>query len=194
MKKVIVIGSPGAGKSTFARKLRDCTGLPLYYLDMIWHRPDRTNISREEFEQRIRERIAGDRWILDGNYLRTMEMRLAACDTVFFLDYSLEVCLRGAETRIGKPREDLPWAETEFDEEFRQWILDFPRDQKPRIGELLKKYRDGRDIYIFRDREEAEQYLQIPQACGPGDAFEPQRKELNRKLVDDQKRIGRTDV
>ena len=194
MKKVIVIGSPGAGKSTFARKLRDCTGLPLYYLDMIWHRPDRTNISREEFEQRIRERIAGDRWILDGNYLRTMEMRLAACDTVFFLDYSLEVCLRGAETRSGKPREDLPWAETEFDEEFRQWILDFPRDQKPRIGELLKKYRDGIDIYIFRDREEAEQYLQILQACGPGDAFEPQRKELNRKLVDDQKRIGRTDV
>ena len=108
MKKVIVIGSPGAGKSTFARRLRDCTGLPLYYLDMIWHRPDRTTLSREEFEQKIREMTAEDSWILDGNYLRTMEMRLAACDTVFYLDYPTEVCLRGAEARIGKPREDLP--------------------------------------------------------------------------------------
>lgn len=69
MKKVIVIGSPGAGKSTFARRLRDCTGLPLYYLDMIWHRPDRTTLSREEFERKIREKTAEDSWILDGNYL-----------------------------------------------------------------------------------------------------------------------------
>ena len=50
MKKVIVIGCCGAGKSTFARKLRDLTGLPLHYLDMIWHKPDRTNVSREEFD------------------------------------------------------------------------------------------------------------------------------------------------
>ncbi len=55
MKRVLVIGSPGAGKSTFARKLRDGTGLPLYYLDMVWHRSDRTNISREEFDQRLCE-------------------------------------------------------------------------------------------------------------------------------------------
>ena len=48
-KKVIIIGSPGSGKSTFARKLRDITGLPLHYLDMIWHRPDKTTVSKEEF-------------------------------------------------------------------------------------------------------------------------------------------------
>ena len=86
MKRVLVIGSPGAGKSTFARKLRDGTGLPLYYLDMVWHRSDRTNISREEFDQRLCEILEKDRWIVDGNYLRTLEMRLNACDTVFFLD------------------------------------------------------------------------------------------------------------
>ena len=89
MKRVLVIGSPGAGKSTFARKLRDGTGLPLYYLDMVWHRSDRTNISREEFDQRLCEILEKDRWIVDGNYLRTLEMRLHACDTVFFLDYPL---------------------------------------------------------------------------------------------------------
>ena len=53
MLKVMVIGCPGAGKSTFARKLREITGLPLYYLDMIWHKPDQSNISREEFDRQV---------------------------------------------------------------------------------------------------------------------------------------------
>lgn len=53
MRRVLVIGCPGAGKSTFARRLRDATGLPLYYLDMLWHKPDRTTITREEFDIRL---------------------------------------------------------------------------------------------------------------------------------------------
>ena len=159
MRKVIIIGCPGAGKSTFARKLRDVTGLPLYYLDMLWHRPDQTNVSREEFEAQVKEIMKRDQWIIDGNYLRTMELRLRECDTVFLLDYPLESCLAGAEARIGKKREDMPWIETEFDEEFRQWIIDFPKDQLPRIYELIKKYQDGRDIVIFTSREEADEYL-----------------------------------
>ena len=139
MKKVIVIGSPGAGKSTFSRKLRDVTGLPLYYLDMIWHNRS---------------------WIIDGNYLSTMELRLENCDTIFLLDYPLEVCLAGAKARIGTKREDIPWVETEFDEEFRQWILNFPKDQLPVIYQLLEKYGQNRNIHIFRSREAAENYLE----------------------------------
>ena len=162
MKKAIVIGCPGAGKSTFARKLRDRTSLPLYYLDMIWHRADGTNIPREEFDRKLGEIICGKQWIIDGNYLRTLEMRLAACDTVFLLDYPLELCLAGAGERIGKKREDLPWVETELDMEFRQWIVDFPNDQLPRIYDMLEKYRDGRDIHIFRRREDADKYLALP--------------------------------
>lgn len=159
MQKVVVIGSPGAGKSTFARKLREKTELPLYYLDMVWHRPDRTNISREEFDARLEEILAEECWIIDGNYLRTLGIRLKACDTVFLLDYPLDICLRGAEERIGKEREDMPWVEQEFDEEFRQWILDFPKDQLPRIYELLEQYRAGREVYVFRRREEADTYF-----------------------------------
>ncbi|MGN1108949.1 MAG: adenylate kinase, partial [Oscillospiraceae bacterium] len=119
MKKVIVIGSPGAGKSTFARRLRDVSGLPLYYLDMIWHKPDGTNVSEEEFDRELREILSRERWLIDGNYQRTLEERLKLCDTVFLLDFPVEVCLAGAQSRIGKKREDLPWTETEFDPEFR---------------------------------------------------------------------------
>ena len=124
MKRVLVIGCPGAGKSTFARWLRDATGLPLYYLDRIWHRPDKTNIPREEFDARVAELTAGDRWIIDGNYLRTLEPRLARCDTVFFLDLPVDVCLAGVAARMGQPREDMPWVEEEPDEEFLQYIRD----------------------------------------------------------------------
>ena len=154
LKKVIVIGCPGAGKSTFARKLHDVWGIPLYYLDMIWHRPDRTNVSREEFDLRLREILQKESWIIDGNYLRTLEMRLRECDTVFLLDYPVEVCLEGARSRIGKAREDMPWIETEFDEEFMQWILDFEKEQRPQIYALLEEYREGKEVFIFRSREE----------------------------------------
>lgn len=155
-RKILVIGCPGAGKSALARKLNEKLSLPLYYLDMIWHKPDQMTCSREEFDRKLREILEKDEWIIDGNYLRTLEMRLKEADTVFLLDYPLEVCLAGARERIGKEREDLPWVETELDEEFRQWILDFSRDQLPVIYRLLKQYGNYREIFVFRSREEAE--------------------------------------
>lgn len=159
MLKIIIIGSPGSGKSTFARKLSSAAGIPLYYLDMLWHKPDGTNISRETFDAKLNEIIQKDTWIIDGNYQRTLETRLKECDTVFLLDFPLEVCLSGAKSRIGKKREDLPWIESEFDEEFRQWIIDFPQKQLPEIYDLLKKYQEEKDIVIFRTRKELDDYL-----------------------------------
>ncbi len=159
MKKIIVIGSPGAGKSTFSRKLKDITGLPLYHLDMIWHKPDKTNISKEEFDSRLEEILVTDKWIIDGNYQRTLETRLEKCDTVFLMDFPLDVCLAGAKARIGKKRDDMPWVEEELDEEFRQWIIDFPVMKLPEIYEMLDKY-DGKNIIVFKSRQEAETYLE----------------------------------
>lgn len=159
MLKIIIIGSPGSGKSTFARKLSNAAGIPLYYLDMLWHKPDGTNISRETFDAKLNEIIQKDTWIIDGNYQRTLETRLKECDTVFLLDFPLEVCLSGAKSRIGKKREDLPWIESEFDEQFRQWIIDFPQKQLPEIYDLLKKYQEEKDIVIFRTRKELDDYL-----------------------------------
>lgn len=159
MKKVIVIGSPGAGKSTFARKLRDKTGLPLYYLDMLWHKPDGTNISQEEFDIQLSAFLKRDKWIIDGNYQRTLEVRLRECDTIFLLDYPMEICLSGAKSRIGKRREDLPWVEIEFDPEFKQWILDFSEDKLPHIYEEIRKYKEKKDVFVFKSRKDADNYL-----------------------------------
>ena len=87
MRKVMIIGCPGSGKSTFARALHAATGLPLYYLDMLYWNADKTTVSKEVFRGRLREILDTDAWILDGNYGSTIEIRLEACDTVFFLDY-----------------------------------------------------------------------------------------------------------
>lgn len=159
MLKIIIIGSPGSGKSTFARKLRDITNLPLYYLDMLWHKKDRTNISREEFDEKLEKILKKDKWIIDGNYQRTIEMRLKECDTVFLMDYPLEVCLSGAEERVGKKREDLPWIEEKIDEEFKQIIVDFSKNKLPQICKLLEKYQQNKNIVIFKSREEADNYI-----------------------------------
>ena len=161
MKKVIVIGCCGAGKSTFARKLRDMTGLPLYYLDMIWHKPDRTNVSREEFDAALQNILSQGSWIIDGNYQRTLDLRLAACDTVFFFDLPVEECLAGVEARRGTVREDMPWVELEADEEFLQFIRDFPQHTLPKIKDSMNRCAEdsGKEIHVFKTRKDAENYL-----------------------------------
>ncbi len=159
MQKVLVIGCPGAGKSTFSRALRDKTGLPLFHLDMLFWNADKTNISREEFDQKLSDILKQDQWIIDGNYGRTLETRLKECDTVFLLDFSVSVCLAGAESRIGKPREDMPWTEQEFDAEFKEWITDFPKKELPHVYALLGKYKN-KNIIIFKSHNEIVRFLE----------------------------------
>ena len=145
--KIMIIGSPGSGKSTFARKLRDKTGLPLFYLDMIKHKPDRTTISSEEFDKKLKEILVKSQWIIDGNYQRTLEVRMKECDLIILFDLPT--------------KEDMPWVETEetFEGEFKQWIQEFSDESLPEIYQLLEKYKD-KEVVIFKSREEANFYLE----------------------------------
>ena len=159
MKKIIVIGCPGSGKTTFSEKLKEKTGLPLFYLDAIWHRADRTHITRDEFDVRLSEILAFDSYIIDGNYSRTVERRISACDTVFLFDLPTEVCLDGAISRIGKARNDMPWIDRELDEGLKKEIEEFREKNLPAIYELLDKYKDGKTVVVFQTREEADEFL-----------------------------------
>ena len=161
MRRVIVIGSPGSGKSRFSRALHQATGLPLVHLDLLYWNADQTVVSRSVFLERLQEAVAQDAWIIDGNYASTMEMRLKNADTVFWLDYPTEVCLAGLRERRGKPRPDMPWVERadgEGDAEFWEYVRHFRETNRPAILALLARYPE-KNVIIFQDRQETDAFL-----------------------------------
>lgn len=158
MKKIMVIGCPGSGKSTFSKALHRKTGIPLFHLDMMYWNSDRTTVDKSVFLQRLSNTIQKDEWIIDGNYSATIELRLEACDTVIFLDYPLEVCLNGIAERRGKPRTDMPWVEKEVDAEFIEFIKNYNSHNRPKVMKLLNQY-SHKNIYIFKTREDADHFL-----------------------------------
>ncbi len=158
MQKIIVIGCPGSGKSTLSRALHNKTGIPLYYLDRMFWNADKTTVEKSVFLERLSSVLKEDKWIIDGNYASTMEMRIAECDTVIFLDYSLDVCLAGIRERLGKYRDDMPWIESEEDKDFIQFVKDFEKKQRPLILALLDKY-NNKNTVILKSRAEADKLL-----------------------------------
>ena len=157
-RRVLVIGCPGGGKSTFSRALHAATGLPLHHLDMMYWTSDRTTVTRETFLTRLQTVLDTDSWIIDGNYSSTMEQRMKTCDVVFFLDYPVEVCLEGIAARRGQVRSDMPWVEWEDDPEFLDFVKRFPTEERLKILDLLKKFPDM-SVLHFTSRAEADGYL-----------------------------------
>ena len=161
MKKIIVIGCPGSGKTTFSKKLAEKTGVALFHLDAIWHKADRTHISREEFDERLGELLALESWIIDGNYSRTVKRRIEASDTVFLFDLPTEACLDGALSRLGKVRCDMPWTDNELDSELKAQIERFATENLPEIYALLDGCKDGKKTVVFKSREEADEFISL---------------------------------
>ena len=156
--RIIVLGCPGSGKSTFARALAARTGLPLIHLDSVWWRADGSHISRDEFDRALAELLAGEKWIMDGDYSRTYEVRLRAADTVIFLDYPEDVCMAGIVGRVGEERPDMPWTESALDPELVAMAKNYARDNRPVLLDLLRRYAD-RQVLVFTDRTRADRWL-----------------------------------
>lgn len=127
---------------------------------MLYHKADGTHITREELQEKFKEIFCEESWIIDGNYQKTIEMRLKECDTVFLLDFPTEVCIEGAMSRVGKKREDLPWTEETLDESFKETIISFKNEKLPQIYELLNKYKENKEIIIFKSRKETDDFIE----------------------------------
>lgn len=163
MNRVIIIGCGGSGKSTLARNLSEKTNLPVIHLDKIFWKEGWVNISREEFNILLKEELKKDKWIIDGNYDRTLKERLKACDTVIYLDYSRITCLLGVIKRVlssyGKSRADMADGCPErFDLEFMKWIWNFNKNHRADFYNILKGERD-KSVYIFNYRKDCNKFL-----------------------------------
>ena len=156
MKKIMIVGPCGSGKSTLSRKLRDDLHLPLYHLDNIFWKKDRTHLSHKELDEKINEIIKQDEWIIDGDYSYNYLTRMEACDTIIFLDFSCEDCLKAVESRVGQKRSDMPWDEEEFTSDFRNYIIDWFSKTRSLLLLYLVKYRNQKDIRVFHNRMEVE--------------------------------------
>ena len=158
MKKAIIIGPSGSGKTTFAVMLHNATGLTLYHLDNIWWNADKTHISRPEFDLKLSDLLSRDSWIIDGDYSRTYEPRIAACDTVFFFDFDINICMEGLIQRLGKTRKDMPWIDYELDQELVARVKKYESENKPVLLSLFAKY-SGKNVIVFKTRNEAEEWI-----------------------------------
>ena len=164
MERIMIIGCGGSGKSTLARQLGEKTGLPVVHLDKLFWRPGWVNITREEFDVVHNAAIEEKKWILDGNFDRTMEPRIRRCDTVVYLDFSRIACLCGVMKRIlttyGKVRPDMgDGCPERFDLAFLQWVWNFNKNKREKNYRLLEQYGDKR-IYILKNRKQVKEFLE----------------------------------
>ena len=162
--KIIIIGSGGSGKSTFAKQLGAITGLPVIHLDNEFWQPNWAETPRDEWIEKQKQFISDDKWIIDGNYGSTMELRFAAAELVIFLDINRLVCVYSAARRTGKKRSDLPEYLQEpkkFSKDFldfAKWIWSYPKTEKQKVLALHEKYED-KPFLVIKSRQKLKRYL-----------------------------------
>lgn len=159
MRRIAIIGCAGAGKSTLAAALSQQMDLPLVHLDAEHWQPGWVEPPLVWWQQRVSELVAGEQWIIDGNYGRTMPVVLGAADTIIFLDLPRLVCLSGVMQRAfghwGETRPDMAaGCPEQLDAMFLKWIWNYPKRDRPRILDRIREHGEGRAIYILRSRRQ----------------------------------------
>lgn len=164
MRKVLVIGSGGAGKSTFARRLGQVTGLEVIHLDSVYWHPGCVETPKDVWRETVGELLRRDSWIIDGNYSGTLAQRVAACDTVIFLDTPRAVCLwrvlkRWVLHRNGGRPDMGEGCREKLNFEFIRWVWGYPTRTRPKVTNMLAEHSRGKRVVRLRSQSEVEEFL-----------------------------------
>jgi len=164
VKRILIIGHPGAGKSTFAAELGKVVKLPLIHLDKEFWQPGWIETPKNEWRQLIEAIVQSDEWIIDGTYDRTLDIRLLRADTVIIFDYSRYLCLWRICKRIiasyGKVRPDMADDCPErIDLGFLKWAWNYRRDHNPIIYKCLQDYFNNGNVIVFKKPANSIQFL-----------------------------------
>ena len=163
MERIMIIGCGGSGKSTLARQLGEKLNLPVVHLDKLFWHPGWVESTKDEIDKKIMEAIAEPRWIMDGNYNRTISQRMKRCDTVIYLDFSRFACLMGVAKRVittyGQVRPDMAEGCPErFDWEFLQWVWNFNKNKRERYYKMLNE-AEGIEKIVLKNRRAVTRFL-----------------------------------
>jgi adenylate kinase family enzyme len=171
MKKIMLIGCGGTGKSTLAPKIGDILELPIYHLDRLhWH-PNWIPTPSDEWRTIQENIVSQPKWIIDGNYGGTMDVRMGACDAVIFLDLPRWRCFYGIFKRFltyrGKSRPDMTeGCEERITMEFLRWIWNYSKTRRPGILEKLEGLKNEKRVFILQTRKEVNRFLASLQTNG----------------------------
>lgn len=164
MKRISIVGSGGAGKSTVAHQLADILHLPVIHLDSLYWQPGWVETPEDQWHERLQQLVQQEQWIIDGNYTSTLDMRFAVADTIIFLDFPRLLCLYRAVKRrtqyAGKTRPDMaPGCPERIDRNFLLWIWNYPKNGRVRVLKKIEQYRENRHVIILRSPHEVQQFL-----------------------------------
>lgn len=164
MKRIIVIGGNGSGKTTFSLELAKKLKIPLIHLDQYFWKGNWENMSNNEFDSFLIQELQKPQWIIDGNYNRTLPIRINYCDTIFYFDFSTIYCILGITIRTiknyGKNRFDMGGnCPEKFDINFYKNVILFNRKYRKQQYQILQENRD-KNIIIFNNRNQVKKYLQ----------------------------------
>ena len=166
MRKVLIIGPGGAGKSTFANQLGELLDVEVLHLDKFYWRPGWIEVPKDEWRKIVEQLLSGDAWIMDGNYSGTLEMRLKECDTLIFLDMPRTLCLwrvfKRAVMYRNKSRPDMAEGCREgLNLDFILWIWNYPRRTRPKILRMFEANREGKKMVWLRSRSDVKSFLNV---------------------------------
>ena len=169
MKRVLIIGCGGSGKTTLATQLGEFLQLPVCHLDTLFWKPGWIPSTSEEFEERFRPILEEETWIMDGNYGGTLELRARYADTIIYLDLPTIVCVYSALKRVWEYREgarpDMTVGNAErIDFEFLRWILTYRRSRRPKILKFLAELKGSKEVLVLESRKEISQLLETVSA------------------------------
>jgi len=165
INKIIVIGSGGAGKSILAQQMGDILGLPVFHLDALFWHPGWIETHKPEWREKQRRLVAQDQWIIDGNYGGTIDLRLAACDTAVFLNFSRWVCLFRIVKRYiqyrNRTRPDMgDGCRERLSLQYVKWVWNYPKANAPRIAKQLADVAAAKTVITLRSPRAVRRFLQ----------------------------------
>lgn len=173
--RLLVLGSSGAGKSTLAQRLGEALDLEVIHLDSYYWQPNWTSTPPAEWAGRLNELLQRERWVMDGNYPDSLELRLARADGVVFIDRNRLLCLWRCIRRYlkhrGQNRPELaPGCYEKLDWDFLQWIWNYPRDVRPKVLEAIEHSDGHKRVVVLRNEREAAAFLRALGGASSADA------------------------